>query len=197
MSDLALGCDPALDELDRTHPAVPPPSRPDRSERDLPIQQPDPTTLKAKVTVAENICADTRMKIQEVLQQMEMDPERQTRYSMELHRLQGLLETYQQDLHQDPAFGQVFASSGYRVDEVTVAGGHFGSTLDWGLVEVLPGRIGINKVTFAAFKSLTQRAMADKVVAPPDRQDSTAIPSVHYPAHDVTKQDDSRDRRSA
>lgn len=74
---------------------------------------------------------------------------------MDFHRLQSLLETYQHDLHQRPAFGQVFASSGYRVDEVTVADGHFGSTLDWGLVEVLPGRIGNNKVRVAAFKSLT------------------------------------------
>lgn len=79
VSDLALGYDPALDVLDRAHPAVPPPSRADESERDLPMQQPDPTTLKAKMTVAENICADTRMNIREVLTKVEMNPEKQTR----------------------------------------------------------------------------------------------------------------------
>ena len=72
-----------------------------------------------------------------------------------------MLDVDERDLQLRPAFGEVFASSGYKVDDTPMASGLYGCTLDWGLVEVLPCRVGHNEVR-STFCGLGDESMADK-----------------------------------
>ena len=164
----ALGYDPALDDIGRLHPPVPPPSPTAGRERSLPMQQPDPVRFEAQISSAEAFCAETRQNIEQVRAKMQMDDEggKQARYRADLDRLQRCLDIYDRELQHPPAFGNVFASSGFKVDDEPVAGGHYGCTLDWGLVEVLPNRVGHNEVRESTFCPVADGTVVDEVLIP-------------------------------
>ena len=74
------------------------------------------------------------------------DDDRRARYQRKIDLAEESLVYYDAELDRDPKFGDVFATSGYRVDTVPVDGFQHGCTIDWGLIDVVPSRIGNNEV---------------------------------------------------
>ena len=76
------------------------------------------------------------------------DDDQYNRHQMTIDGLEAAVKQWDHSLKCDPAYGNVFATSGYRVDETAVDGFSSGCTLDWGAVEVKPMRARSNEVQF-------------------------------------------------
>jgi hypothetical protein len=113
----------------------------------LPIQQPDPKDEQIRVAGLRELAEETLETIENAKAKQQMDDvDRHDRYERQIGRAQENLRLYNQRLLQNPFFGNVFATSGYRVDQVPVEGFSHGCTLDWGMIEVAFPRVGTNEV---------------------------------------------------
>jgi hypothetical protein len=141
-----------------SHPSVPPPSS-ISVPRHLPIQQPDPRYEQARVAALREVAEETLQTIENAKAKQQMDDvDKHDRYERQIGRAQENLRLYNQSLLQNPLFGNVFATSGYRVDEVPVEGFSHGCTLDWGMIEVDPPRVGRNEVCRACLPAPSLKA---------------------------------------
>ena len=115
---------------------------------DLPIQQPNPQLDEAFRLQVRVLIEEQRDLIQQLQAKQQLDPTHgKERYEKDMLKLERTVSRYNKHLQQDPLFGYVLATSGYRVDKKPVPGFRFGCTLDWGLFEVNPARQGSNKVS--------------------------------------------------
>jgi hypothetical protein len=113
------------------------------------MQSPDPVADRERTSSLQEQRDQLHQNREMTQAKMEMeidDDDKRVRYQADLDRIQGLVDMFDHDLKQRPAFGTVWASSGYRVNEEPVSGGLFGCTLDWALIKVNPDRVGRNEV---------------------------------------------------
>ena len=76
-----------------------------------------------------------------------MDLDNSERYEAKVDLLETLIKNLDARLAQPVFFGQIFASSGYRIGDPLLQSDLPGCTMDWALIEVDPLRVGINQVS--------------------------------------------------
>lgn len=120
-----------------------------RTHKYLAVQQPDPASVLEDVAINATLKEEAQDRLALATDRHAMDDyDQHNRHRLTIERLEAAVKQWEHSLKCNPAYGKVFAKSGYRVDETAVEGFSSGCSLDWGAVEVDPTRAGSNEVRF-------------------------------------------------